>query len=97
METTIDVLTSNLRNRIKKLISLYEETKIKNHSLELKNRELSEKNSILEKTLSETENKFNNIKLAKTILATGDSTHDAKIKVNKIVREIDNCIALLNR
>ncbi|MBN2612748.1 MAG: hypothetical protein JXB00_14420 [Bacteroidales bacterium] len=97
METTIDALTSNLRTRIKKLISLYEETKTKNQTLELNNRELSEKNSILEKKLAETEKKYDNIKIAKTILATGDSSHDAKIKVNKIVREIDKCIALLNR
>jgi hypothetical protein len=37
------------------------------------------------------------LKLAKAIALTDDTSHDAKIKVNRIVREIDKCIALLNR
>ena len=36
------------------------------------------------------------MELAKGI-ASAESTHDAKIKINRIVREIDKCIALLNK
>ena len=35
--------------------------------------------------------------LAKTFVSSGEGSKEAKIKINKIVREIDNCIALLNR
>jgi phage shock protein A len=53
--------------------------------------------AFLEKKLTDTEEKYNNIKLAKTIISVEDNAHDAKIKMNRIVREIDKCIALLNR
>jgi uncharacterized coiled-coil DUF342 family protein len=41
--------------------------------------------------------KYENLKLAKVIQLSGSDLHDAKIKVNRIVREIDKCISLLNR
>ncbi len=97
METYNDVLTNSLRNKIKKLITLYEENKSKNQSLESKNKELTERVFLLERKLADSEKKYNTIKLGKTILATDDNSHEARIKVNRIVREIDKCIALLNR
>lgn len=97
MEGRSNEAIGNLRNKFKEIISLYEEQKIKNRNLEGRNKELLEKVNFLEKKITETEEKYNNIKLAKAILATGDDSHDAKIKVNRIVREIDKCIALLNR
>ena len=42
-------------------------------------------------------NKYNKLKLAKRLLASSGDSHDAKIKINRIVREIDKCVALLNR
>lgn len=97
METNFDVITGDLRNKIRTLITLYEQHKTKNKELEQKNKELINKVVFLEKKLTETEEKCNNIKLAKTIVAADDDAHDAKIKMNRIVREIDKCIALLNR
>ncbi len=41
--------------------------------------------------------KFETLKLAKTIKMSSGDTQDAKIKINKIVREIDECIALMNK
>ena len=97
METNFDLITSSIRNKISTLITSCEQQKTKNRELEIKNKELLNKVAFLEKKLTETEEKYNNIKLAKTIVAVEDNAHDAKIKMNSIVREIDKCIALLNR
>jgi len=97
METNFEVITGSIRNRIRTLITIYEQQKTKNKELETKNKELINKVAFLEKKLTETEERYNNIKLAKTIIAVEDNAHDAKIKMNRIVREIDKCIALLNR
>ena len=35
--------------------------------------------------------------MTKAFIDAAGSNHDAKIKVNRIVREIDKCIALLNK
>ncbi|MEN9443142.1 MAG: hypothetical protein RIS47_32 [Bacteroidota bacterium] len=36
-------------------------------------------------------------KMARAIGASGDDIHATKLKINRMVREIDKCIALLNR
>ena len=41
--------------------------------------------------------KYNNVELAKAITDASGNNHDAKIKMNRIVREIEKCIALLNK
>ena len=47
--------------------------------------------------IEELEQKNQKLALVKGIMADGDDTQDARIQINKIVREIDKCIALLNR
>jgi hypothetical protein len=86
-----------LRNNLKKIISLMENEKQKNIELKNKNSKLERELRTLRKSYNDLENENKNIKLAKAITASSDSSHDAKIKVNRIVREIDKCIALLNR
>ena len=86
-----------LRSGIKKLTNLYEKEK------QEKDRMLEEKTRVLkriqlqEKKIEELEHKYNTLKTAKLLLAGSDNGNDARIKVNRIVREIDKCIALLNR
>ena len=47
--------------------------------------------------IEELEQKNQKLALVKGILAEGEGTQDARIQINRIVREIDKCIALLNR
>ena len=47
--------------------------------------------------IEELEQKNQKLALVKGIMADGDDTQEARIQINKIVREIDKCIALLNR
>ena len=54
--------------------------------------ELQQKKSLID----ELEQKNQKLSLVKGIVAEGDN-QDARIQINRIVREIDKCIALLNR
>ncbi len=47
--------------------------------------------------IKELEQKNQKLALVKGIMADGEGTQDARIQINRIVREIDKCIALLNR
>ena len=47
--------------------------------------------------IEELEQKNQKLSLVKGIMADGEGTQDARVQINKIVREIDKCIALLNR
>ena len=38
-----------------------------------------------------------NTTIAKALIGSEEDSHEAKQKINRIVREIDKCIALLNR
>jgi len=90
-------IIADLRNNIKKIIGFYEAQKIKNKDLIVRNEELSKNLMIVKKENEELKLKYNNTELAKAITDSSGNNHDAKIKVNRIVREIDKCIALLNK
>jgi len=47
--------------------------------------------------IEELEQKNQKLSLVKGIMADGDDKQDARIQIKRIVREIDKCIALLNR
>lgn len=86
-----------LRAKIQELMSAYD-TLQKEHNL------LKEQMQVLENVMQEREiayieldRKFNQQQLAKALVDSSGDNHAAKVKVDKMVREIENCIALLNR
>ena len=90
-----DIIKS-LRFRIEKLISLYESEKSKNLALQENGLALQKQLIGKENEIEELQTKYNNLRLAKTLTGDVEDSHEAKIKINRIVREIDKCIALLN-
>jgi chromosome segregation ATPase len=65
--------------------------------LKKRNEDLNSKIQQKELLIKELEEKNKKLKLAKSFLAESEDAHDAKIKINRLVREIDRCIALLNK
>jgi len=61
------------------------------------NKELEDKLRKQGEELNELKQQNNTLKLAKAFTAESEESQDAKLQINKIVREIDKCIALLNR
>jgi predicted Zn-dependent protease len=90
-------MVGTLKQKVNKVIALYTNVKQENNKLLQQQKELKETLKIKETELEFYKNKYNKIKLAKSIVASAGESHDAKIKINRIVREIDKCIALLNR
>ena len=50
-----------------------------------------------EDRVKELEIKYERIKLSGALLGEGESANEAKKKITELVREIDRCVALLNR
>ncbi len=92
----IEIL-GTLRSRIKEIMTALENEKKRNSKLEREFSALKVKYGQQERKINELEHKYNNLKLAKVLTEGDEGVHDARIKVNSIVREIDKCIALLNR
>lgn len=93
LNNVIKTLNENIR-QIKELhtSSVVENTKLKEDITKLL-AELEQK----EKENRQLETKYESLKLAKVIATSTTDSHDAKIKLNRIVREIDKCISLLNK
>jgi len=96
MDNNVEIVTT-LRGKILQLIDLYEKEKENTTSLrksiELLENQLGEKESEIQ-GLKDTNQK---LKLATAFKSGSEDAQEAKRKIGKIVREIDKCIALLNR
>jgi hypothetical protein len=96
MDDEYQNIVNELKSKIRKLIDLYENSEKEKVQLQEDNNKLRNLLTQKEEDYSGLEEKYNRLELAKS-LASVESAHDAKIKINRIVREIDNCIALLNK
>ncbi len=86
-----------LKDKILDLISMYESQKEANNILKEENRNLIKETQLKEYEISELKQQYETLKIAKTLTSSSKDAHDAKIKINRIVREIDSCIGLLNK
>ena len=94
-ENRIDIVFK-LKAKIYRLISNYEGLKEKHNEAIARVLELEKELTNKEKELKVLRNENEKLKLAKAFTNSDDSK-EAKLQINKIVREIDKCIALLNK
>jgi chromosome segregation ATPase len=92
----IEIL-GTLRARIKELMKKCAEERAEKERLQTELGELKETLSTQKQRIIELEYRYDNLKTARSIALEGEDLHDARLKVNIMVREIDRCIALLNR
>ncbi|HZL10204.1 MAG: hypothetical protein JJE07_14025 [Flavobacteriaceae bacterium] len=83
--------------KVKQIIAKHETLKQEKHqllgtigNLEETINQLRQENRLLEQ-------KYENLKLARMLVASDHENKDAKNRIQKLVREIDKCIALLNQ
>jgi hypothetical protein len=95
--TQNEALVDSLEEKIVKLIALHRECKSEVVRLSSENNELQETIKLKDNELKDLQHKYEQLKLAKLLVTGSDDVHEAKLKVNRIVREIDKCIALLNK
>lgn len=91
------LLLTDLKTNTQQLFENY--NSLENEKLLLEEKILSLKNEMenLEKEKLELGRKNEQLKIASQILSGNDESRDAKQKINFLVREIDKCIALLNK
>jgi FtsZ-binding cell division protein ZapB len=95
--TEKESIINSLEEKIKKLITLHASLRSENENFSSENNDL--KSAIVNKNneLKDLQSRYEQLKLAKLLATGSEDVHEAKLKVNKIVREIDKCIALLNK
>lgn len=90
------VLISGIDYKIKKLINLHQKTKDENEKLKQQNIDLYKQIEQQNNIIKELEEKNKVLKIKGTIEGKSSSL-EAKAKINEMLREIDKCIAFLNK
>jgi len=92
-----NLLLTNLKTNTQRLF--HEFNNLENEIKLLENKVLDLKTDIglLEKDKLELSQRNEQLKIATHLLSGVDENREAKQKINKLVREIDRCIALLNK
>lgn len=89
-------IVDSLENRISKLLQNYENLKLANESLKVELDSLKSKQDQYLKDIEEWHEKCNSLKLANSILGSEENSRETKLKINALVREIDQCIVQLS-
>ena len=86
-----------IRQKIQTVITRLKAQQEENKRLKKQNEDLQIAVQQKQLRIEELEEKNQKLSLVKGIMADGEDMQDARIQINRIVREIDKCIALLNR
>ena len=90
-------MLEDIKKNIDKLIALFEGATAENESL----REALEKSEAANKTakqrITDLEKQLDDLRLSQAFAATSDEDGQAKAKLDKLIREIDRCIGLLEK
>lgn len=90
------LLVKSMKERVGRLFGEFEKVEQKNAVLREEIALLSNRIVLLEKQLEELTSKYENLKLAKGFESGFGDNRVVRQKINKLVREIDKCVALLN-
>lgn len=93
----LSLTITGLKSKVEKLIHLHEKQEQACIKLFHEKQELLKRIEEYKNTINKLEGKNKVLKLAKTFAEINENSSDVKIKINELVREIDKCIALLNR
>ena len=87
---------NSFETQLRHLIYLHDELKRENAELKklLENEKL--KNEKVQAQYDELEVSYTNLKTATAISLNGSDVKETKLRLSKLVREVDKCIALLN-
>ena len=86
-----------LNKKLDELFERYNNLRTKNVELKDENEAIKHNLQERDEKIKELEIKYERIKISGALMGEGDNAAEAKKKINELVREIDRCVALLNR
>ena len=91
------LLLREFKEKLDKLIGLHQKMKVERQLLFEEKTRLNEQINLLTISNQDLTKKIEDLKFAKSLAGANEDSHEAKIKINRLVREIDKCISLLNK
>jgi chromosome segregation ATPase len=86
-----------LNRKLDELLNRFADLKSELENLRTGNEELKAALQARDDRIKELELKYERVKLSGALLGDGENAQEAKRRINDLVREIDRCVALLNR
>ena len=88
-------MIDKLKERIQQLIAAYESERAQRRSLETELEKSRLQNAEYRKQITELERTIDNLKLADAFKAGNADNTEARKKIDKLIKEIDKCITLM--
>lgn len=89
-------IVENLENRIVKLLQNFKNLEQKQQNLQEELTSLKAEKIELQNSLKASENRIQTLKAANALLGSNDYKKETKLKINGLIREIDQCIVQLS-
>lgn len=86
-----------LNKKLEELFEKYDELRIDNKKLKLEVENLNRTIRGRDEQIKDLEVKVEKIKISGALMGGNEATHEARRKITELVREIDRCVALLNK
>ena len=90
-------MLEDIKTNIDKLIALYEGAATENENLRAALSKSETENETAKKRITDLEKQLDNLRLTQAFTAAPDGDGQAKAKLDKLIREIDRCISLLEK
>ena len=88
-------MIDKLKERIQQLIAIYEKERAERIRLEAELEKSESQNAEYAKQITELERTIDNLKLADAFKAGNADNTEARKKIDKLIKEIDKCITLM--
>ena len=88
-------MTDKLKERIQQLIAAYESERAERRRLETELEKSELENAQHKKQITELERTIDNLRLADAFKAGNADNTEAKKKIDRLIKEIDKCITLM--
>ena len=89
-----EIIVKEFRDKFARLVAICDRLKSECVKLEASNKELEDKMKTRESDYQQLKLRYENMKTVVSLL-DGKDKHDAKIYLNRIVRDIDKCLSML--
>ena len=90
-----EILLNEFKSKFKQLVAICDRLREENTMLRAKKESLERQLESKADELTVLSSQYDNWKTLNSLIS-GDNTHDTKIKLNRIVREIDRCLSLID-
>lgn len=88
-------MLEDIKASIEKLVSAYEAEKETSRALNEELRQAKAQNENYRKQITELEKKIDNLKLSEAFIGTSGNGEAARERIDRMIREIDKCISLM--